>query len=218
MTRIIVPRLTAVMTALLTALLLSACANTPTHYTHNTYDLGALPATNSASTPAPLSALSMAEVSTPAWLDSTDMVYRLSYANPQQSRAYANSHWSVSPAQLLEQRTMARLATSGGVVVAATDNALNLPLLRLDLQDFSQDFSTPSQASVHVQIRATLFSKRILVAQKTFQQRVPTPSPDAAGAALALSHASDRALDELLPWLVQLQAQLPAQLQPLRQK
>lgn len=207
MTRTIVPRLTAV----LTALLLSACANPPTHYTENNYDLGVLPATSSVSAPPQLPTLSMAEVSTPVWLDSTDMVYRLSYANPQQSRSYANSHWSMSPAQLLEQRTMARLTASGGIVVAATDNALNLPLLRLDLQDFSQDFSTPNQANVRVQIRATLFSKRVLVAQKSFQQQVPAPSPDAAGAALALSKATDLTLDELLPWLAQLKPQLPSQ-------
>src|SRR3954470_24090484 len=66
------------------------------------YDLGPLhtkqgnPATMS-SLPA-LPPISITEISTPAWLDSRSIFFRLNYANEQQPRPYAEARWTMTPA------------------------------------------------------------------------------------------------------------------------
>lgn len=163
------------------------------------YDLGPLPAAAS-NNAAPL-ALSIAEVNTPSWLDSPMMYYRLIYTNEQQPRAYAGSRWAMPPGQLLSQRLKARLAQAGGVAVAASDGAANLPLLRIDADDFTQSFDSPTQSKGHLALRASLFDGRKLVAQKTFVQQAPALSADAAGGAKALANATDAAIADMMRWL-----------------
>jgi cholesterol transport system auxiliary component len=180
------------------ALLLGACASNPAAPAGTLYDFGPPPAQAAALS---LPALSLAEISGPPGLDRPDMMYRLAYANPQQPRPYADSRWSMTPAQLLEQRLKMRIAAAGGVVTAATNNALNLPLLRIELDDFSQDFEAPAVSNVQIRVRATLFSGRLLLAQKSFARQLPAPSADAAGGAQALAAASDLLIDDLLQWL-----------------
>lgn len=190
---------------LLAALLLTGCAGTPATQSAVAYDFGALPSGAAAQPALPhLPTLSLAEISAPAWLDNTGMVYRLAYANGQQARPYADSRWSMTPAQLLEQRLKARLTAAGGMLANASDNALNLPLLRIDLDDFSQQFSTPAASTVSVRARATVFDHRVLLAQKNFERQLPAPSADAAGGARALAQASDLLIGDLLQWLAQL--------------
>ena len=163
------------------------------------YDLGPLPAAASNSA-APL-ALSIAEVNTPSWLDSPMMYYRLIYTNEQQPRAYAGSRWAMPPGQLLSQRLKARLAQAGSVAVAASDGAANIALLRIDADEFTQGFDSPTQSKAHLALRASLFDGRKLVAQKTFVQRAPAPSADAAGGAKALANATDAAISDMMNWL-----------------
>lgn len=173
------------------------------------YDLGQLPAatanaTNAATTAATgagLPPISLADVNAPAWLDNTMMFFRLSYANQQQPRPYANSRWTMPPAQLFQQRLKARLAQAGGTVLAMSDAALNVPLLRIDLDDFTQTFDTPTHSQATLQVRASLFNGRQLVAQQSFSSQQPTPSADAAGAARALVSANDAVIDSMMRWL-----------------
>lgn len=190
---------------LLSGLLLAGCASPPSTHPAAVYDLGALPGGASAQPTLPgLPALSLAEISAPAWLDNTGMVYRLTYANGQQPRPYADSHWNMPPAQLLEQRLKSRLTAAGGMLANASDNALNLPLLRIELDDFSQQFETPAASTVSVRARATVFDRRALLAQKSFERQLPAPSADAAGAARALAQASELLIGDLMQWLTQL--------------
>jgi cholesterol transport system auxiliary component len=183
---------------LLCCLLLSACATNPSQPGTAVYDFGPLPTQPRISTLPPLS---LAEITAPAWLDSPNMVYRLSYANRQQARPYTDSHWSMPPAELLTQRLKARIAAAGGIVASLSDSALTLPLLRIELDDFSHDFETPGASTVQVAARATLFSGRTLLAQTSLRRQLPAPSPDAAGSARALADASDLLITDLLQWL-----------------
>src|SRR5690349_4343146 len=99
----------AVLVAVLScAGLLSGCA-TDKAPTSTLFDLGPLPAA-SAAQPTSLPAVSVAEVIAPVWLDTQLMYYRLSYANDQQPRPYADSRWSMPPALLFGQRLKARIA------------------------------------------------------------------------------------------------------------
>lgn len=169
------------------------------------YDFGPLRADYANSSKAGgLPPLSVAEINTPAWLDSQLMFFRLGYANQQQTRPYANSRWSMPPTQLFGQRLKARIAQAGGVVLSATDGAAGLPLLRLDVDDMMQNFDSASHSTVQLSLRATVLSGRNLIAQKTFSRQAVAPSADAAGGAAALAAASDALIDDMLLWLADL--------------
>src|SRR6185436_19799962 len=120
-------------------------------------------------------------------LDSPLMFFRLNYANDRQPRAYANSRWTMAPAQLFGQRLKSRLAQAGGIVLPAADGAANVPLLRIETDDFTQTFDGPAHSSAQIALRATVFNARTMTAQKTFVKQVPAPSADAAGGARALA-------------------------------
>ena len=183
---------------LLSATLLAACSAPRTTET-TLYDFGPLSA---ASVPAGAPpALSVADTSAPAWLEGTGMVYRLNYANPQQMHSYAQNRWTMAPARLFEQRLKARLAQAGGKIAAASDGAVNLPVLRLDLDDFSQVFDTSEQSVAIITVRASLWHGRTLSAQQTFTRKMPAASANAAGGAAAMAAASDAIIADMTQWL-----------------
>lgn len=161
------------------------------------YDLGPLkPATLPA-----LPAIGVAEVAVPPWLDRSLMFFRLNYQNEQQPRPYAHSRWVMPPAQLIAQRLKSRIAHAGGVALSASDGALNVPVLRIEVEDFTQSFHAPGESVGQVAWRASLFRGRSLVAQKVFSQKAPAPSGDADGGARALAAASDAAIADMMQWL-----------------
>lgn len=163
------------------------------------YDLGPLRAHDTAVNNLP--ALSVAEVAAPSWLDTQMMFYRLNYANSQQPRPYAGSQWAMPPAQLLEQRLKARLSQAGGIVVPADNGAANLPILRIEVDDFSQSFDSAQHSTINIALRASLFDGRTLRAQKMFSRQLPAVSADAQGGAAALASASDAIINEIAVWL-----------------
>ena len=186
------------LSSFLAIALISGCASkvdAPTQY-----DLGPLPAAAASAAPA-LPAVSVADVNAPAWLDNSMMFFRLAYANEQQPRPYASSRWTMPPAQLFQQRLKARLAQNGSAVLAMSDAALNVPLLRIDMDDFTQTFDTPSHSVATLQVRASLFNGRLLLAQKSFSGRADAPSADAAGAARAFVGANDAVIGDMMAWL-----------------
>jgi len=187
-----------ILSSLAAIVLVAGCASRPE--TPTQYDLGRLPAVAATATSA-LPPISVADVNAPAWLDNNMMFFRLAYANEQQPRPYANSRWTMPPAQLFQQRLKSRLAQAGGTVLAMSDAALNVPLLRIDLDDFTQTFDTPDRSQATLQVRASLFNGRQLLAQKSFSSQAPTPSADAAGAARAFVAANDAVIDNLMNWL-----------------
>ncbi|NRR34287.1 membrane integrity-associated transporter subunit PqiC [Oxalobacteraceae bacterium] len=185
-------------------MLLGACASkgpTPAHF-----DFGPMPA-SAHTTPAPahpLAAIVVADVSGPAALDSERMQYRLLYADARQARPYAYNHWSGTPLQLLTQRLKGRFAQAGVKVLAVTDAAASLPLLRIEAEDFSQEFDSASSSHGRISVRASLFRGHLLLDQRSFSRSRPAPSADAAGGAQALAEASDALSADLLAWLASL--------------
>lgn len=196
---ILVPLLIAASGALF-----AGCSVIPRSESALLYDLGPLRAQqNGAALPA-LPPISVADASSPAWLDNTMMFFRLNYANEQQPRPYAHARWSMTPAQLLSQRLKSRIVQSGGVALSASDGATGVPVLRIEVDDFTQNFDSPGQSSARVALRASAFKGRALIAQKSFVEQASTPSADAAGGAKALSDASDAAISRLIAWLATL--------------
>ena len=194
--------------ALYTAFLLSACA-TSEKSALTSYDLGPLNQAGNAQTQTHLKSLglptiSLAEVDSPAWLDSRHMMYRLSYSNDQQAHAYASNQWTMTPAQLFQQRLTTRLSYAGAGIVSAADGALNLPVLHIALDDFSQVFTSAAENHAHITVRASLLDGRNLVAQKMFETQISSSSADAQGGARALAQASDAVIDQIAGWLSKL--------------
>lgn len=182
------------------AALLAGCAGQPAQPA--LFDLGPPRAAAAVGTPA-LPPLGVAEVAAPPWLDAPLMYFRLAYASEQQPRPYAASRWTMPPAQLFGQRLKAELA-QGGAVLSEFDAGGRLPVLRVELDDFTQRFDSANRSEARVALRASLFDGAQLLAQKTFARQVPAPSPDAAGGAKALLDASDALIAELRNWLATL--------------
>lgn len=173
----------------------------------NLYDFGPLPSPANRAVNAPLPALAIASVDASAALSSQQMLYRLAYVNDLQTRSYASSRWSMAPAQLLEQRLKARLAQAGTVVLSAREGARTLPLLRIEVDEMMQNFSSTNQSQAQLALRATLFQGRTLLAQKSFHQQIAASSADAAGGAQAMARASDALIGEMMAWLADIPPQ-----------
>lgn len=187
------------------ALALGACASKgqPTVQ----YDFGPLPAASTISAPASASnigAIIVADVSGPAALDSERMQYRLLYADARQSRPFAYNQWTVTPLQLLTQRIKTSLSHGGVKVLSTTDAAASATVLRMEVEDFAQNFDTATSSQGVLRLRASVFRNHRLVDQKTFSSSKPAPTADAAGGARALADASDAVAADLLTWLAAL--------------
>ena len=184
--------------------LLSACAG-PAPVSAS-FDLGQLPP----ATPTRLQASwKINDISAPAALDSPQLLYRLSYAQAQQALPYAHSRWSMPPAQLLTQRLKSRMASAGALVAGGNDGLQTRATLRLELEEFVHDFSTPQQSVARLRWRASVSVGRQLLAQRSFVHEQPASSADAAGGTRALAAVSDSAIDALLQWLQQQESRLP---------
>lgn len=196
------------------ALLLTACSALPDKPSARpaVYDFGpgpiaaaAMPSSSAAaSTPTvPVPALTLEDIDAPDALDGTAILYRLSYADVQQLRPYAQARWSMTPAQLVRQRLREQLSQQR-VVLSPAEGPANL-VLRLELEEFTQVFEAPDRSVGLVRLRATLLEstggRERLVAQRRFTVERPAPSPDAAGGVRALTVATDAAVDEIAQWL-----------------
>jgi cholesterol transport system auxiliary component len=169
--------------------------------------------------------LALAEVdSAGGLLDKVAVLYRLAYLNPLQLRPYAHAHWSMPPAQLVQQRMRSVLGQQRTVVPAGEAVALarrpalrqSLPALsrplelRLALEEFSQWFESPQESFGLLRLSVTLIEHapagaRVL-AQRQLVVRQPADTPDAAGGVRALSLATDAAGRDLLAWLARAEA------------
>ena len=169
---------------------------------------------------APLSALpplAIADISTAGGaLDNQAVLYRLGYTDAQELRPYSQARWSMPPAQLVRQRMRELLSQRRVVLTAREGVALNrsqnanLQMLRLELEEFSQLFSTPDASMGLIRLHATLVditpAGERLVAQRSVVVQRPATSADATGGVRALTQATDAAIEALDQWLQQMPA------------
>ncbi|WP_436301233.1 ABC-type transport auxiliary lipoprotein family protein [Variovorax paradoxus] len=214
------PRLAAC--AGLALLLLAGCSALPDKPARATlYDFGpgpAAPAPAAANPPAAaLPTLALAEIESNTRLDSTQILYRLGYADANELRPYGQSRWSLAPAQLLRQRLRDALAERRTVLgpeesatIARAEGKVP-DTLRISLDEFSHYFDSASSSAGLVRLRATLIrgttgGDRVL-GQRSFTVRRPAPSADAPGGVKALAAATDAAVAEVVQWVDQLPRQ-----------
>ena len=81
-------------------------------------------------------------------------------------------------------------------------------ILRIDLEEFSQVFNSPTDSVGLLRLRATLVEPTAageqLLGQRIFTVQKPAASADAAGGTRALAEATEQAAQELAQWLEQL--------------
>ena len=196
---------TRFMTAALVAgaALLAGCASGGKGAANNAlYDFG--PAANPIAVPAAaqvVPAVVVTDVTGNAAFDTERMFYRLNYADALQARPYANSRWSATPLQLLTQRFKSRLAQTGIKVLSATDAAAGIPLLRIDVDDFTHTFDSTTASYGQLVLRASLLQGHTLVDQRTFSRKISATTADAGGGARALAQATDAVSADMAAWI-----------------
>lgn len=199
----------------LAAAVLAGCGALPEKPTQQTmYDFGPAPA---AAAPAPAAgerpALVLPEVEAEGILETPALLYRLGYDDPNQVRPYAFARWSAPPPQLLRQRLRDVLAGGRSVLDSAAASALvrrgaeRPPVLRVQVEEFSQLFDSPTASRGMLRLRCTLLESsnggERLVAQRSFMVERPAPTADASGGVRALTAATDAAAQDIARWLQQ---------------
>ena len=175
---------------------LGGCAGNPAVHADARYDFGPPP---QVATSGPMPAVKVLDVTAPATLASDKLVYRLSYADAQQTASYANSHWTMEPSALLTQR-LRNVLSQRGTVLTGSDG-VRAPVLRVELIEFEQVFDSQTQSHGAVAARVTLTQSGKVVAQRSFTAQAPASSVDAAGGARALATASDDLVAQISAWL-----------------
>lgn len=156
------------------------------------------------SNPAIAATIALPQVTAPAWLDDSVIVYRLAYEDASRQHAYNTSRWAAAPAELLTERLRSRFGAVAKGAVSPLDSARSDYTLRVELRDFSQAFDAPGSSQVTVRARASLIAtaERALVTQREFEVRRPA-APNADGAVKALTEATESFLEELVKWTVE---------------
>jgi cholesterol transport system auxiliary component len=175
---------------------LAGCAGNPAAFADVRYDLGPVP---QAAASGPMPTVKVLDVTAPETLASDKLIYRLSYADAQQTASYANSHWTMAPSALLTQRLRNALSQRGTVLTGS--DGVSAPVLKVDLNEFEQIFDSQTQSHGAITARATVTHGGKVLAQRTFVARAPASSADAAGGAQALAVASDDLVAQISTWL-----------------
>jgi cholesterol transport system auxiliary component len=186
------------------SLLLSACGSASIQ--PKTFDFGAKTTTlnqNSSTSANKQLQIKLADIRVPNSLDGDAMLYRLLYSHAQELLPFSLSRWTMPPAQLLTQRLKNHFNQLGIMVINANDGINHVPVLRIELEEFSQHFSSANQSQAVIQFRASLISEGTLLAQRSFQAGANSATPDAQGGAQAMPLASDITLTQLSLWLTE---------------
>ena len=178
------------ITLLLAAVLCGGCASRQVE-SLRVYDFGMAPAGTAAQS------VYVAEVRAADWLDTTDMLYRLTFRDPRALASYANSRWAGTPAAMLT----VRLRQSLGNASVARNPQVKC-VLALNLAEFSQAFSSAntSRAVLHAQATLAENTPAGRNATREFRLERPTPTADAAGGAAAFSEIAAALAEELRAW------------------
>jgi cholesterol transport system auxiliary component len=183
----------------------TACAAHSAARWPNQYTLtGPTPASRAAGPPL-AATLRVEAVTSPAWLNSRDMYYRLLYDGPSHIAAYSQARWVAPPGALVGSVIRGALTEAGqwAAVIGPSDEGRADLTLLLHLSDFEQVFSSADRSTGRLALRATLVNDatHAVVAQKRFAFRVKAATPDAPGGARALNEASHELAGSVIEWL-----------------
>lgn len=133
----------------------------------------------------------------PSWLAGPDMVYRLAYQDGERRRVFALSRWHAPPMEMLE-RYLARSLTGQGAAGSCR--------LRVDVDQFHQEFERPDASQAVIEVRLTLLGKSgaSLLGRHSLRVTHPSTTADAGGGAAALGLAAGDLSQAIGRWLEKL--------------
>lgn len=145
------------------------------------------------------------EVRAATWLATTDMQYRFVNAEPTRRRSYADSRWVAVPAEMIELAMNRQLL--GGTTPVSSECRL-----RVDLDEFIQEFDDPQTSRVVIDARMNLLGARgeISLAQHRVQKSQVTRAGDAASGVVGLSAVTTELVGEAANWLGRLKTDAPS--------
>lgn len=149
-------------------------------------------------------ALLVLDTATGGFYDTDQLVFSRSAGTRGQ---YQYARWTERPGKRFADLMRARLDRQGAWQVSAAGGYVRGDVL-LDtvLMEFYHDAaSAPGQVRLALRAELVDLKQRKLLGRRVFEQQVPVPTYDAAGAAEASSLAVSRALDDLSAWLATFQ-------------
>jgi cholesterol transport system auxiliary component len=150
------------------------------------YDLGIAPPA------AKLPPVRVIAVRASAPFDGTEMLYRLAWRDGAEIAAFAHSRWAAPPPELVRRSLLRALPATG-----------NPPCgLALEVQEFTQVFSSKEASEARIELRAQLVAPNgARLASRGVSATEPNAGADAPSGAAALGRATGRALAELGAWV-----------------
>jgi len=162
------------------------------------------PATEATPVPADAPNLLVLDTTTGGFYDTDQIIFSRSSGTRGQ---YQFARWTERPGKRFADLMRARLDSRGIWHVSAAGGYVRGDvLLDTRLVEFYHDAaSNPGEIRLELHAELVDLKRRTLLGRKVFEQQVPLPTFDAAGAAQASNVAVGRALDELAVWLASLQ-------------
>jgi cholesterol transport system auxiliary component len=179
--------------------LMAACVTS--HRPSTQYDLGEF-TTARPQTRMLTAKLVIREVAPPSWLRTRNVYYRLDYLAPPHPQRYATSQWLATPGELVTVRLREAVAAANAGFTLSNSESADAYLLRTDLEEFIQAFSSPAESHCIVRMRVSLWHPvDQILAEREFLIDVPASHPDAGGAAYCLASAVNRETADIIGWL-----------------
>ena len=169
---------------LLLVVALAGCGGNAAEVAPRTFDLGFAPPA------AKVPALRTASVRGIPPFDDVQMYYRLAWRHSSELADYAQSRWAAPPAELLRKQ-----------LLRATGEGVGKCGLEIELQEFTQMFSSKEASEARIELRVSLTNAAVRVASRGVTVSEPGAGSEAASGAAAMARAAERALGEIAGWV-----------------
>ncbi len=133
--------------------------------------------------------------------DSRQMTYTM---RPYERTYYAFSRWADTPPRMIEPLVVQAMESSGyfGAVVDVASSVVAQVRLELDLLVLDHEYQTePSQGRIVVRAQLHDLEYNRIIDTAVFQERVPAPTENPYGGALALNLALESVLADIVQWV-----------------
>jgi ABC-type uncharacterized transport system auxiliary subunit len=112
------------------------------------------------------------------------------------------SQWVAVPGELATLRLRQAVEVANAGFILSAPNGSDAYFLQANLEEFTQEFSAPSVSRCIVQLRAALRrADSRVIGENVFHIEMPSPSPDARGAALCLASAVNLESNQIVEWM-----------------
>lgn len=154
----------------------------------------------------------------PSWLGNAAMQYRLAYADATRRETYSASRWAAPPAELLEHGLRRQFGATSEAATSSSRTSAAGCRLRVDIDEFSQVFDSPTRSHAKLEARLSLWPLRgePALAQHSLRLAQPAATADAGGGVAAFSLVAGTAGTEIAAWLEKLARETPALIERCR--